>query len=183
MESRLSFNGLKFVPFIKESEIQSRISELAEDIRKDYAGKKPLLICVLNGAFVFTADLFRELAIHEAEICFVKYSSYVGTGSTGSVKKMIGMPESIAGRDVIIVEDIVDTGLTAVKMIEDIKEKNPASVKFATLLHKKESSKTGFIPDYCAFEIPPRFILGYGLDLDGKARDLRDIYILDEHDD
>ncbi len=180
MEKRLSFNGLKFVPYISEERIQKRISKIAALLREEYGDKEPLVVCVLNGAFIFAADLFREMDIHKAEICFVRYSSYEGTSSTGSVKLMTGLPD-VKGRDVIIVEDIVDTGLTAVKMIDDLKKLNPASVKFVTLLHKKESSKTGFKPDFTAFEIDPKFIIGYGLDLDGKARDLRDIYILDEN--
>lgn len=183
MEAMLSFNGLNFVPYITEEKIRSRVREVASELRSEYAGKRPLLLCVLNGAFVFAADLFREMGVHDAEISFVRYSSYEGTESTGSVKQLMGMPSDIRDRHVIIVEDIVDTGQTAVKMIEDIKKLSPASVKFVTLLHKKDSSKTGFVPDSAAFEIPPKFIIGYGLDLDGKARDLKDIYILDEFHD
>lgn len=182
MDKRLSFNGLKFVPYIPEARIHERIAEIAALLRNEYEGRRPLILCVLNGAFIFAADLFREMNIHDAEISFVRYASYEGTESTGTVKLMTGLPD-VKDRDLIIVEDIVDTGLTAVKMIDDLKKLNPSSVKFVTLLHKKESSKTGFIPDYAAFEIPPKFIIGYGLDLDGKARDLRDIYILDENHD
>jgi len=182
MDNRLSFNGLSFVPYISEDRIKTRIAEVAEALRNEYRDKKPMILCVLNGAFIFAADLFREMNIHDAEVSFVRYSSYEGTESTGTVKLLTGLPK-VEGRDIIIVEDIVDTGLTAVKMIDDIKKLNPRSVKFVTLLLKKESTKTGFIPDYTAFEIPPKFIIGYGLDLDGKARDLRDIYILDDNHD
>lgn len=183
MENGIKFNGLKFKPYITEAQIRERIGEMAVALRKEYEGKRPLILCVLNGAFIFAADLYREMNIHEAEIQFVRYASYEGTESTGRVKCLMGLPENIAGRDIIIVEDIVDTGLTAVKMIEDLKKLSPASVKFLTLLHKKNSSKTEFRPDGVAFEIPPKFVIGYGLDLDGKARDLRDIYILDETHD
>lgn len=179
----LTFNGLNFVPFIPEEKIKARIAELAGELRAEYKDKRPLLLCVLNGAFIFASDLFREMGVHDSEISFVRYASYEGTSSTGSVKQLMGMPTNISGRHVIVIEDIVDTGLTAVKMIEDIKKLDPASVKFVTLLHKKDSSKTGFQPDCTAFEIPPKFIIGYGLDLDGKARDLKDIYILDEYND
>ena len=129
---------------------------------------------------MFAADLYREIGLNDSVITFVKYSSYEGTTTSGKVKEVIGLKEDIEGRDVVIIEDIVDTGLTAVKMIEDLKSRNPKSVRFATFLHKPESSKTGFTPDYVAFTIPPMFIIGYGLDLDGKVRNLKDVYIIRE---
>ncbi|MBD5187108.1 MAG: hypoxanthine phosphoribosyltransferase [Bacteroidales bacterium] len=180
MEKIVKVNGMTFVPFIEEAEIRKQVSRVASEIRRDYEGKTPLFLCVLNGAFVFAADLLRETGMNESEISFVRYKSYEGTGSTGNVKQLIGLPDDIEGKDVIIIEDIVDTGLTAEKMVADLREKNPASVGFVTLLHKPVSSKTGFKPDYVAFEIDPRFIIGYGLDLDGKVRNLRDIYVIKE---
>jgi hypoxanthine phosphoribosyltransferase len=180
MEKRITINGLSFVPYLTEEQILAEVKRVAAEVRRDYEGRNPLFICVLNGAFIFAADLYRELGMHESEITFVKYSSYQGTSSTGIVKQLIGMPDSIEGRDVVIIEDIVDTGFTAVKMIADLKKENPTSVKFVTLLHKKESAKVDFTPDYVAFTIPAEFVIGYGLDLDKKARDLKDIYILDE---
>ena len=177
MDNKLKVNRLTFVPFLREEQIQEQVKRVAGELRRDLEGKSPLFLCVLNGAFIFAADLFREAGINDAEIAFVKYSSYQGTQSTGTVKQIIGLPENIEGRDIVIIEDIVDTGLTADRMISDLKKRNPASVRFATLLHKPESSKTGFVPDYVAFSIPPKFIIGYGLDLDGKVRNLRDIYV------
>lgn len=160
--------------------IAEQVKRVATEIKRDLSESSPVFICVLNGAFMFAADLYREIGINNSVITFVKYSSYEGTSTTGKVKEVIGLKEDIEGRDVVIIEDIVDTGLTAVKMIDDLKKRNPKSVRFATLLHKPESSKTGFTPDYIAFSIPPKFIIGYGLDLDGKVRNLKDIYIIKE---
>lgn len=177
MENKLVVNGLKFVPYLTEEEILKQVKRVADELRRDLEGKNPLFLCVLNGAFIFAADLFREIGLNDSQIAFVRYTSYEGTSSTGKVKQMMGLPDNIEGRDVVIIEDIVDTGLTADRMIADIRKHNPASVRFATLLHKPASSKTGFVPDYVAFAIPPKFIIGYGLDLDGKVRNLRDIYV------
>lgn len=184
MENRLTVNGLTFVPYISREEIQKQVKRVAEEIRRDFADSSPVFICVLNGAFMFAADLYREIGINTSTINFVRYSSYSGTSSTGSVKTMLGLTENIEGKDVVIIEDIVDTGLTAVKMVEELQKKNPNRIKFATLLHKPESSKTGFVPDYVAFAIEPKFIIGYGLDLDGKVRNLPDIYVnTEDYDD
>lgn len=183
MESRIIVEGLPFRPYITHDKIESRIREIAYEIRKDLEGCKPIFLCVLNGAFVFAADLLRAIGMTDSKIQFVKYSSYEGTKSTGNVKQILGLNEDIEGKDVVIIEDIVDTGLTAVKMIEDIRKRNPNTVKFVTLLHKPANNHTDFKPDYVAFTIPEKFIIGYGLDLDGKARNLEDIYVIEEEED
>lgn len=179
MENKVSINGLTFVPYITRDQIQAEVVRVASEINRDLVGADPVFLCVLNGAFIFAADLLRELGINESKINFVRYSSYSGTASSGNVKEIMGLTEDLAGKDVVIIEDIVDTGLTATKMVADLRQRNPRSVRFATLLHKPVSSTTGFKPDYVAFTIPPKFIIGYGLDLDGKARNLKDIYIVE----
>lgn len=180
MENQIKVDGLTFVPYLTSDRIAEQVKRVASEIRRDLGDSNPVFICVLNGAFMFAADLYREIGLNNSVITFVKYSSYQGTESTGKVKEVIGLREDIEGKDVVIIEDIVDTGLTACQMVEDLKKRNPRSVRFATLLHKPESSKTGFTPDYVAFSIPPKFIIGYGLDLDGKVRNLKDIYVIKE---
>lgn len=171
------------MPYITRDEIRAKVEELAARLKSDLQGRKPVFLCVLTGAFVFAADLIRAIGLHDSKVQFVKYSSYEGTQSTGKVQRIMGLNEDVEGKDVVIIEDIVDTGLTAVKMIEDLKEKNPASVRFVSLLHKPENARNDFVPDYVAFTIPPKFIIGYGLDLDGKARNLKDIYVIEEEED
>lgn len=181
MDNKITVNGLTFVPYLTHDKILEQVKRVAGEIREDLGGSvDPVFICVLNGAFIFAADLIREIGINDCKIAFVRYASYEGTSSTGHVRQLIGLTEDIDGKDVVIIEDIVDTGLTAVKMIDDLKKHHPKSVRFATLLHKPESSRTGFKPDYVAFAIPPKFIIGYGLDLDGKVRNLHDIYVIEE---
>lgn len=177
-EKQIVVDGLTFVPYLSQNEIAEQVNRVAAEIAHDYEGKKPHFLCVLTGAFVFASDLLRATGLNESKISFIRYKSYEGTSTTGTVKQLIGLPNDLEGEDVVIIEDIVDTGLTAVRMVEDLKQKNPASVRFATLLYKPESSQTGFTPDYIAFNIPPKFIIGYGLDLDGKARNIPDIYVI-----
>ena len=167
----------EFVPMISEEEIKRRMKELAAQISKDMAGKNPLLLAVLNGSFVFAADLMREITI-ESEISFVKLASYQGTTSTGTVKEVIGINENLSGRTVIIVEDIVESGLTMKRMIESLGTRNPASVHICTLLLKPDCLKVDLDIEYAAFSIPNDFIVGYGLDYDQQARNLKDIYVL-----
>lgn len=166
-----------FTPFITADRIQVRVAELGAEIDRDYAGKKPLLIGVLNGSVIFMADLLRNIK-SSCEIGFIRVSSYHGTETTGHVKSVMGLNEDLSGRDIIIVEDIIDTGDTAVYLIDEIKKKNPASVKFATILFKPAALRQNVKPDYVGFEIPPAFVVGYGLDYDGLGRNLADIYQL-----
>lgn len=182
MDNSITVNGLRFTSFLSREEIQSQVRRVAAEIRRDLDGKRPLFLCVLTGAFIFASDLIREVGITDSSIAFVRYASYEGTSSTGQVKQLMGVGDEVEGRHIVIIEDIVDTGLTAQRMIEDLGKKHPASIRFASLLHKPESSKTGFVPDYVAFSIPPKFIVGYGLDLDGSARNLPDIYVHEDED-
>lgn len=164
---------------IPESEILERVKAVADKINKDMAGRNPLLLAVLNGSFVFAADLMRMLTI-PCEISFVKLASYQGTTSTGKVKEVIGINEDLAGRTVIIVEDIVETGLTIKRMIESLGTRNPESIHICTLLLKPACLKVPLNIEYAAMEIPNDFILGYGLDYDQQGRNLRDIYTVVE---
>ena len=166
----------EFVPMISEAEIKERVKAVAQQISKDMEGKNPLLLAVLNGSFVFAADLMREITI-PCEISFVKLASYQGTTSTGKVKEVIGINEDLSGRTIIIVEDIVESGLTMKRMIESIGTRNPESVNICTLLLKPDRLKTDLDIKYVAFSIPNDFILGYGLDYDQQARGLKDIYV------
>lgn len=166
-----------FETLIPEEEILRRVKVVADKISNDLKGKNPLLLGVLNGSFIFAADLMRMLTI-ESEISFVKMSSYEGTESTGNVKKLVGLNENIEGRTVVIVEDIVDSGLTMERMLEYLKDFKPAEIRICTLLLKPENLKRKLDIDYVAMEIPNDFIVGYGLDYDGLGRNLRDIYVV-----
>lgn len=166
-----------FETSISEAEIKQRVKAVAEQVNRDMAGKNPLLLAVLNGAFIFAADLMREITI-PCEISFVKLASYQGVTSSGTVKEVIGINENLSGRTVIIVEDIVESGLTMKRMIESIGTRNPASVHICTLLLKPDRLKVPLTIDYVAFRIPNDFILGYGLDYDQQGRQLKDIYTL-----
>lgn len=166
-----------FVPFLKQDKIQERVNELGKEISKDYAGKQPVILGILNGAFMFLSDLAKQITI-SSELSFIKISSYSGESSTGKVSQMIGLETNLTNRHVIVVEDIVDTGLSMKHLVELIKEKNPASLAVATLLHKPEAIKHPIKLDYVGFNIPNKFVVGYGLDYDGLGRNLPEIYQL-----
>ena len=168
-----------FRTFIPEDKIQQRVKAVAEKLNEDMEGKNPLLLAVLNGSFIFAADLMRNITI-PCEISFVKLASYQGTTSTGKIKEVIGLNEDLTGRTVVIVEDIVDTGTTMKQMIESLGTRNPKSVHICSLLVKPEKIQVPLNIEYVAMEIPNDFIVGYGLDYDRQGRQLRDIYVLDE---
>lgn len=173
----VTYNGLTFKPFITADRIAERVNAIAAEISREYRDRNPLIVCVLNGAFPFASDLFMNLDI-DAQIAFVRLQSYSGTESTGSVRQVVGLTESVKDRPVIVVEDIIDTGRTMARFLEDLKEQQPAEVKVATLLFKPDALQEPVSPDYVGFTIPSKFIIGYGLDLDGMARNLKDIYVL-----
>ena len=164
---------------IPEAEIKMRVKALAEQMSKDLEGKNPIFLAVLNGAFIFAADLMREMTI-PCEISFVKLASYQGTTSTGKVKEVFGINEDLSGRTVVIVEDIVESGQTMKQMIESLGTRNPESVRICTLFFKPEKLKEDLDLDYVAFRIPDDFIVGYGLDYDGLGRELKDVYTIVE---
>lgn len=176
----ITYQGLTFEPYIRREEIAKQIQRLAEEIERDYEGKNALFLCILNGAFIFASDLFRACNLRDAEIAFIRFKSYQGMESTGEVKQLMGLTEDIDGRHILIVEDIIDSGITAAQLRKELAKHNPASVKMVSLLFKPEALTIGEAPNYVGFEIPSKFILGYGLDLDGLARNLPDIYALKE---
>lgn len=174
---QVSVHDKQFRPYISAAQIQQRVAELGTQISKDYEGLQPLIIAILNGSFIFAADLFRTLTI-DAEISFIKLASYKGTTSTGSVVTAIGMDEMLSGRHVIILEDIIDTGKTLHSFLPEITQRQPASLKIATFLSKPEALQHEVTADYIGFEIPNNFVVGYGLDYDGLGRNLPELYTL-----
>lgn len=174
--SIIKVHDRNFEPFIAAKQIEARVSAIAQEITQEYEGKNPLFLAVLNGAFILAADLFRKINF-QSEISFAKISSYSGTSTTENIKQLIGFSEAIAGRHIIIIEDIIDTGLSMQHVLKQVHEQNPASVKVLTLLFKPKSLKVAITPDYVGFEIEPKFVLGYGLDYDGLGRNLPDIYV------
>ena len=169
----------QFEPYISASDISGRIKEVAGQLNRDYEGKKPLFVAILNGSFMFASDLFKQLTI-EAEICFIKLASYKGTKSTGHVITAIGLDMDIIGRDVVIIEDIVDTGKTLSEFLPQLQHQQPASMKIVALLHKPEATVYPIKIDYLGFSITNRFVVGYGLDYDGIGRNMKEIFKLVE---
>jgi hypoxanthine phosphoribosyltransferase len=166
-----------FDTYLSEETIFKRVREISEQINEDYAGKRPLFIAILNGSFMFASDLFKQLSI-PAELCFIKLASYKGMKSSGKVVTSIGLEEDLYGKDVIIVEDIVDTGKTLHNFLPKLLHQQPKSLKIAALLHKSEATEYPLQLDYVGFDIPNKFVVGYGLDYDGLGRNLKEIYQL-----
>lgn len=167
----------EFGPSITAAEILTQVRRVASEINLDYQGESPLFLVVLNGAFIFAADLMREISL-PSEVSFVKLASYEGTSTTGTVREVIGLNTDITGRPVIIVEDIVESGITMAHMIDTLKKQNPKSIDICTLLLKPQKMEVKLDIRYVAMEIPNDFILGYGLDYNGLGRGLKDIYTL-----
>lgn len=179
MTHQIQVHDKKFVPYLNTDQLNEQIARIASEINRDYEGKKPLFIVILNGAFMFASDLFKKLDI-EAEICFIKLASYKGVKSTGKVITAIGLDAELYDRDVVIVEDIVDTGKTLSQFLPQLSHHHPKSLKIAALLHKPEALQYDIKIDYLGFVIPNKFVLGYGLDYDGVGRNIDCIYQLVE---
>ena len=175
--ANLKVHDKEFVPYISANQIEAEVERVAAEINKDYQAKKPLFIAILNGAFIFAADLFKKINV-DAEICFIKLASYKGVKSTGKVITAIGLDAEIYNRDVVIIEDIVDTGKTLSQFLPTLEHQHPASLKIAALLHKPSATVHEIKIDYLGFTIPDKFVLGYGLDYDGLGRNIKEIYQL-----
>jgi hypoxanthine phosphoribosyltransferase len=175
MKERMLVKDKLFEPMIPAKRITGAVEDVARRINADYAGREPLFLCVLNGSFVFAADLLRKINL-PCRVTFVKYASWSGTQSTQYVTNLIGLNEDLKGQDVVIVEDIVDTGLTISHLLKEISEMNPASVKIAAFCFKRTAFRADFRIDYLGMEIPDEFVVGYGLDYDGYGRNLEGIY-------
>jgi hypoxanthine phosphoribosyltransferase len=178
--SAIKVHDKHFETYLSEEVIQQKVKELAVAIDKDYQNKRPLVIAILNGSFMFAADLFKHLTI-PAEICFIKLASYKGTHSTGHVITAIGLDHDLYNRDVLIIEDIVDTGKTLNTFLPQLEHQHPASLKIVALLHKSEATEYPIPINYTGFVIPNKFVVGYGLDYDGLGRNLKEIYQLVDH--
>lgn len=174
--SRIKLLDKEFETFIPYEKVSQAVKRIAKEISHDLKGEDVLFICVLNGSFWFTAELFKEVELEQPEVTFLKLSSYDGTDTTGQVKKLIGLNEPVKGRTLVVLEDIIDTGITIVEVMEILKEHNPKNVKIATMLLKPEKFQNKMHIDYVGLEIGNDFIVGWGLDYNQKGRNLRDIY-------
>ncbi len=173
---KVKIHDLEFELFIPNEKIQLVIEEMAVKMNRELADKDPLFLCILNGSFMFASELFKRIDFVESEISFVKLASYSGSQSTGNVKQLIGLNEDIKGRTVVVLEDIVDTGITITNIQEQLKGLEPKEVLVATMLLKPDALQKEVDLKYVGIEIPNDFIVGYGLDYDGFGRNLQDIY-------
>lgn len=177
MSKVIQVKDLKFAVSYSEEQIRAEVKRVAAEINRDYAGQEPVFLAVLNGSFIFAADLLREVAL-PCEVSFVRLASYQGVSTTGEIREVIGLNMDITGRPVIILEDIVDTGLTMAHMIDTLKRHNPGSIDICTLLLKPGKLQVDLDIRYCCLQIPNDFIVGYGLDYDGFGRNTKEIYTL-----
>lgn len=175
MKQEIVIKGLTFEPFIAESHLVERVGELAQVINRDYRGKTPIFLPILNGAFIFAADLYRHIAI-PSELSFMKLSSYRGERSSGSVQRSLGLSTEVRNRHLLIVEDIVDTGQTLAWLLAELGAQEPASIEVVTLLQKPAALLHPVVVKYVGFDVSNDFVVGYGLDYDQEGRNLRDLY-------
>ena len=172
----VKYEGMEFAESISANEIQEAVNRVATAINADYAGREPLFVCVLNGAFMYASDLMKRITL-PCEITFVRMKSYEGTETTGKVNMLIPLQVDVKGRDVIVIEDIVDTGITMHAFMEELRKMGAKSVELTSMLYKPESLRYEDVrPKYYGLAIPPAFIIGYGLDINEKARNLESIY-------
>jgi hypoxanthine phosphoribosyltransferase len=171
----MKIKELEFEKFISEADVQKKVKALAKQINADYKDKTPVFLPILNGSFMFASDLVKEVNI-PCRVSFVKVSSYQGTQTTGQLKTLIGLEESSFNQDLIIIEDVVDTGLTLQKIVEELRSLGTKSVEVVSLLRKKPAREKKMETKYVGFEIEEEFVVGYGLDYDGLGRNLKDIY-------
>jgi len=179
MTKEVSILDKTFSLFISSDKIQNRVNEIASDLNKRNNGQNPLFLAILNGSFIFASDLLKKISFG-CEISFIKLASYTGTTSSEKITTMIGLSESLKGKDIIILEDIIDTGRTMKILLEMINDHNPGSISIVSLLLKKDALIEDIKPDYVGFEVPDKFLVGYGLDYNSFGRNLESIYILNE---
>ncbi|QKG58807.1 hypoxanthine phosphoribosyltransferase [Hymenobacter sp. BRD128] len=175
-QALITLHGKAFQPYLSASEIATAIDQVAAKLNADYAGRRPLFVVVLTGGFMFAADLLKRFT-SDCEIVFIRVSSYEGTGSTGKVQEIMGLREDVQGRDIILVEDIVDTGTTLSHLLPTLQANKPASIEIAAMFFKPASLRYPLTLSYVGREIPNDFVVGYGLDYDGLGRNLPDVYV------
>ncbi len=177
MSGVVTIQGRQFKPYIGQEQIAEAVKKIASTINEELKNEEPVFLVVLNGSFMFASDLLKEVTI-TCSISFIKLSSYEGTSSTGNVKEVVGLTEDISGRTVVIIEDIVDSGLTVESLMSELQKKGAKKIKVATALFKPSSFKKDYKVDYIGFEIPDKFVVGYGMDCEGQGRNLKEIYVL-----
>lgn len=177
--SLVQVHDKKFQVYLSEAQLQQRIKELADYLNRDYQDRQVLFIVILNGSFMFAADIFKHITF-DSEISFIKLASYAGLNSTGQVNIAIGLDTDLKGKNIVVLEDIIDTGKTLHHFLPQLQQQQPESLKIVSLLHKPEATKYNIPIDYTGFVIPNKFVVGYGLDYDGLGRNFKDIYQLAE---